>query len=32
MKAGMKVKLIVPPHQAYGELGIPGLVPPNSEI
>ena len=32
MKKGMKVKLTVQPRDAYGAIGIPGLVPPNSEI
>ena len=32
IKRGMKIRLIVPSHQAYGEIGIPGVVPPNSEI
>lgn len=32
MKQGMKIKLTVSPQYAYGANGIPGVVPPNSEI
>ena len=32
MKRGMKIKLTVSPQYAYGANGIPGVVPPNSEI
>jgi FKBP-type peptidyl-prolyl cis-trans isomerase len=32
MKKGMKIKLTVAPQFAYGTNGIPGVVPPDSEI
>jgi len=32
MSKGMQIKLTVPPQGAYGDVGIPGLVPPNAEI
>jgi FKBP-type peptidyl-prolyl cis-trans isomerase len=30
MSVGEKVKLVVPPSHAFGEEGIPDLIPPNS--
>lgn len=32
MTVGDKVMLFIPPHLAYGERGVPGLIPANSEL
>jgi len=32
MQAGGKARLACPAHTAYGERGIPGLIPPNSVL
>ncbi len=32
MKEGGKATLYIPPHLAYGEQGVPGTIPPNSEL
>ncbi len=32
MKYGEKVYIYIPSHLAYGESGVPGVIPPNSEL
>ena len=32
MKEGGKATLYIPSHLAYGKQGVPGTIPPNSEL
>jgi len=32
MREGAKWELVVPPHLAYGEQGVPDLIPPNAVL
>jgi len=32
LRVGEKARLICPPKTAYGEAGIPGVIPPNSTL
>jgi FKBP-type peptidyl-prolyl cis-trans isomerase FkpA len=32
MRVGGKARLVCPPHLAYGPMGMPGAIPPNSTL
>lgn len=32
MKIGDQITVFIPPHLAYGARGVPGVIPPNSEL
>ena len=32
MKVGDKITVFIPAHLAYGEGGVPGAIPPNSDL